>query len=151
MNQPIIVAAFEGWNDAGEAATEAVRRLREAWGAVAFVDIDPEEFYDFTQARPRVRLDRGGERKIEWPRNQFAAQRIEDRRARTRCASQSFDVDAKLLQCAQGKAVGVVFKNGKQQMGFSDLKRRKTYAAVRFRLDLRMGNTLRRAIVISAG
>ena len=71
MNQPIIVAAFEGWNDAGEAATEAVRRLREAWGAVAFVDIDPEEFYDFTAVRPMVQLDDDGSRRILWPENEF--------------------------------------------------------------------------------
>jgi proteasome assembly chaperone (PAC2) family protein len=51
--------------------------VRRRWRVQPFAEIDPEEFYDFTQARPRVRLDRGGERKIEWPRNQFAAQRIE--------------------------------------------------------------------------
>lgn len=71
MNQPIIVAAFEGWNDAGEAATEAIRHLREAWGAEQFVDIDPEEFYDFTSVRPMVHLDDDGSRRILWPENDF--------------------------------------------------------------------------------
>lgn len=71
LNQPIIVAAFEGWNDAGEAATEAVRHLQEAWSAQPFVDIDPEEFYDFTSVRPMVRLDDGGRRSILWPENEF--------------------------------------------------------------------------------
>ena len=73
MHQPIIVAAFEGWNDAGEAATEAVRHLREAWDAQPFVDIDPEEFYDFTAVRPMVQIDDDGSRHILWPENEFCA------------------------------------------------------------------------------
>jgi proteasome assembly chaperone (PAC2) family protein len=77
LRSPILVTAFAGWNDAGEAATSAVRFVRRRWRAEPFAEIDPEEFYDFTQARPRVRLDRKGERQIEWPRNLFAAQNIE--------------------------------------------------------------------------
>jgi len=68
-----MVAAFEGWNDAGEAASTAVRYLARACGAREFASIDPEEFYDFTAARPRVRLDEGLTRHIEWPANSFAA------------------------------------------------------------------------------
>lgn len=77
LRDPILVTAFAGWNDAGEAATSAVRFVRRRWRQEPFAEIDPEEFYDFTQARPRVRLDRSGERQIEWPRNLFAGQRIE--------------------------------------------------------------------------
>ncbi len=66
-----MIAAFEGWNDAGESATEAVRTLREAWGAVAFADIDPEEYFDFTSVRPHVRIDDDGGRRILWPENEF--------------------------------------------------------------------------------
>jgi proteasome assembly chaperone (PAC2) family protein len=71
LNQPIIIAAFEGWNDAGEAATEAVRHLGEGWGAVPFCDLDPEDFYDFTTTRPVVHLDDEGHRVITWPENEF--------------------------------------------------------------------------------
>ena len=71
LHQPVVVAAFEGWNDAGEAATEAVRHLVEAWDAQRFVDIDPEEFYDFTSVRPMVHLDDDGTRRIIWPENEF--------------------------------------------------------------------------------
>ena len=71
LNQPIIIAAFEGWNDAGESATEAVRHLRDAWGAVPFADIDPEEYYDFTSVRPMIHLDDDGTRRILWPENEF--------------------------------------------------------------------------------
>ncbi len=77
LRDPILVTAFAGWNDAGEAATSAVRFVRRRWRQEPFAEIDPEEFYDFTQARPRVRLDRGGQRQIEWPRNLFAGQRLE--------------------------------------------------------------------------
>jgi len=71
LDQPVVVAAFEGWNDAGEAATEAVRHLRTAWDAAPFADIDPEDYYDFTSVRPMVHLDDDGTRRILWPENDF--------------------------------------------------------------------------------
>lgn len=73
----MLLAAFEGWNDAGESATTAVRHLARVLGARRLASIDAEEFYDFTVARPQVKLDAGpsgplsGEsgmtRFIEWP------------------------------------------------------------------------------------
>ena len=68
---PVLVAAFEGWNDAGDAATGAVEHLWERWGATTIASIDPEEFYDFTTTRPHVRRDHGGRRVIDWPANEF--------------------------------------------------------------------------------
>ena len=73
LDQPVLVAAFEGWNDAGDAASGAARWLRDRWDAKPFADIDAEEFYDFTSTRPHVRLTRGLEREIVWPVNQFSA------------------------------------------------------------------------------
>ena len=73
LRAPVLVAAFEGWNDAGEAATFAVRFLADQWGARPFATIDPEEFFDFTSARPVVRLDEGMTREIVWPANQLLA------------------------------------------------------------------------------
>ena len=70
-DQPILVAAFEGWNDAGDAATGAVSHLGGAWAAQQFADIDPELFYDFTTVRPTVRRDDDGSRVVEWPENTF--------------------------------------------------------------------------------
>ena len=67
----MVVAAFEGWNDAGDAATTAVRALVEQWQADPFADIDPEEFFDFTANRPQVRLVDGRTRAVDWPSNQF--------------------------------------------------------------------------------
>jgi proteasome assembly chaperone (PAC2) family protein len=71
LREPALVLAFEGWNDAGEAATLAARHLAEQAIAVPLAEIDPEEFYDFTVRRPLVRLDAGAVRRIEWPRTEF--------------------------------------------------------------------------------
>jgi proteasome assembly chaperone (PAC2) family protein len=77
LRSPVLVAGFEGWNDAGDGASGAVRALAEAWHADPFVDIDPEEFYDFTATRPLVRLTEGKTRRIDWPSNAFSAATIE--------------------------------------------------------------------------
>jgi predicted ATP-grasp superfamily ATP-dependent carboligase len=67
LRRPILVAAFEGWNDAGNAASEAVDYLARAWGSNIFAAFDSEELFDFTSARPRVRLESGETRRLEWP------------------------------------------------------------------------------------
>jgi proteasome assembly chaperone (PAC2) family protein len=72
-----MIVAFEGWNDAGDAATAAVEFLAEQWHAQAFAEIDPEEFYDFTSTRPHVRTEGGVGRVIDWPRNTFSWARPE--------------------------------------------------------------------------
>ena len=67
LHEPVVIAAFEGWNDAGDAATTAARYLVERWDAELVADVDPEEFYDFTSTRPEVRLDDHDLREIVWP------------------------------------------------------------------------------------
>ena len=67
LRRPVLVAAFEGWNDAGDAASTAARWLQDRWASEPLADIDPEEFFDFTTTRPMVRLDEGITRNIEWP------------------------------------------------------------------------------------
>jgi len=64
---PTLVCAFTGWNDAGDAASSALRSLVEEWGATAVAEIDPEPFTDFATVRPHVRLDGDGRRSIVWP------------------------------------------------------------------------------------
>jgi predicted ATP-grasp superfamily ATP-dependent carboligase len=68
-----MLVAFEGWTDAGAAASAAGAFLSKTWGARAFAEIDPEEFYDFTEIRPQVRLEEAGDRRIVWPENRFYA------------------------------------------------------------------------------
>ena len=73
LKRPIVVAAFEGWNDAGDAATHAARWLRGRWNAKRFAMIDPENFYDFTTARPHVELSAEGERVLHWTDTEISA------------------------------------------------------------------------------
>jgi proteasome assembly chaperone (PAC2) family protein len=63
----VLLAAFEGWNDAGDAATSAIEHLEEEWGARAVAAIDPDEYYDFQVNRPLVQLVDGVTRKVTWP------------------------------------------------------------------------------------
>jgi len=77
LRRPVLVAAFEGWNDAGEAATTALRWLEGTTDAVPFGSIDPEDFYDFTVARPNVKLDASMTRRIEWPEPALSSARLE--------------------------------------------------------------------------
>jgi proteasome assembly chaperone (PAC2) family protein len=67
-----MIAAFEGWSDAGEAATSSVSYLRERWGGKVFASLDPEDFYDFQAHRPQVRVTGEGIREIIWPATDFA-------------------------------------------------------------------------------
>jgi proteasome assembly chaperone (PAC2) family protein len=67
LDDPVLVAAFEGWNDAGEAATGVVEHLEESWQAVTLGKIDPEEYYDFQVNRPHVSVDETGVRSLDWP------------------------------------------------------------------------------------
>ncbi|WP_347350127.1 PAC2 family protein [Intrasporangium sp.] len=66
LHDPILIAAFEGWNDAGEAASATVRHLAESWDAEVVAAFDPEDYYDFQVNRPRVQTEDGA-RVLVWP------------------------------------------------------------------------------------
>ena len=72
LSGTLMLVAFEGWSDAGDAASTAVRYMGEQWDAEPFADIDPELFYDFSSTRPRVQLDGDLQREILWPENVFS-------------------------------------------------------------------------------
>jgi proteasome assembly chaperone (PAC2) family protein len=76
LHNPVLVCAFKGWNDAGEAASAAVRFMRDHFESTEVARIDPEDFFDFTAVRPTVRLSEGRTREIEWPGNVFTAARV---------------------------------------------------------------------------
>jgi proteasome assembly chaperone (PAC2) family protein len=71
LDSPVMILAFRGWNDAGDAATFAAQHLARSWDAEPLASLDPEEFYDFQAVRPRVELVDGLTRKITWPENDF--------------------------------------------------------------------------------
>ncbi|MBU6278806.1 MAG: PAC2 family protein [Actinomycetales bacterium] len=64
---PVLIAAFEGWNDAGDAASGALTHLESVWTAEALADLDSEEYYDFQVNRPQVSIDAQGVRQLRWP------------------------------------------------------------------------------------
>ena len=67
-----LLIAFSGWADAAEGATGAVKFLQRKLQSTKFADIDPEEFYDFSQTRPYSSRTRDGKRRIQWPANDFS-------------------------------------------------------------------------------
>lgn len=71
LRRPVLIAAFRGWNDGGQAATLAAGTLVRAWDARRIAEIDPEGFVDFQSTRPTVTLDEGLTRQIEWPESVF--------------------------------------------------------------------------------
>jgi predicted ATP-grasp superfamily ATP-dependent carboligase len=67
LRAPAMICAFEGWNDAGDAASAAVSFLASALQAERLAHIDAEEFYDFQSTRPRIELSDGETKEIIWP------------------------------------------------------------------------------------
>lgn len=72
LRRSILIIAFQGWSDAGDAASGSIDYLRTLWNATRFASIDPEEFYDFQMHRPIVAIDDEGVRQITWPTTDFA-------------------------------------------------------------------------------
>lgn len=77
LRRPVMVVAFQGWSDAGEAATSSVAYLRELWKAEVFASLDAEEFYDFQAHRPLVKINEEGIRDIVWPTTDIAYATVE--------------------------------------------------------------------------
>ncbi len=76
LHEPVMIAAFEGWNDAGEAATAVLEHLARVWGAEPFAALDPEDYYDFQVNRPSVGVDDDDHRRITWPTTRLLAAHV---------------------------------------------------------------------------
>ena len=68
----VVLAAFEGWNDAGSAASHALEHLADQWDAEPVDDLDPEEYHDFQVNRPVVTTALDGTRELAWPTTHIA-------------------------------------------------------------------------------
>ncbi|GDX22288.1 hypothetical protein LBMAG09_02630 [Actinomycetes bacterium] len=68
-----MIAAFEGWNDAGESASGAISHLLSEWDHHLIGEFEPEDFYDFQVNRPQVKVDENILREIVWPNTQIYA------------------------------------------------------------------------------
>jgi proteasome assembly chaperone (PAC2) family protein len=67
LRNPVMIAAFEGWNDAGEGATHALTHLLTVWTHKEIARLDPENYYDFQVNRPFIKVDEAVVREIIWP------------------------------------------------------------------------------------
>src|SRR5437764_896543 len=78
LRDPVVIAAFGGWNDAADAATTAIKFLIDRWKPIKLAEIDIEEFFVFTETRPTIKYVDGIQRSIIWPSGQFLAYQAPD-------------------------------------------------------------------------
>lgn len=86
-SRPVLVCAFEGWNDAGDAASAAVEHLQLSWDAKPLAELAPDDYYDFQVSRPTVRMVDGVTRRVEWPTTRLSV-----------CRPPGYDRDVVLVQ-----------------------------------------------------
>ncbi|GAA3902236.1 PAC2 family protein [Microbacterium invictum] len=67
LGERVLVVAFDGWNDAGEAASAAAARIRATGGHEAVFAVDPELYFDYQYTRPHIQMDAEGKRSLTWP------------------------------------------------------------------------------------
>ncbi len=67
LTSPVAIAAFEGWNDAGEAASGVISHLGIAWQATPIAAVEPEDYYDFQVTRPVIEINDGRIERLVWP------------------------------------------------------------------------------------
>lgn len=72
LTDALVLAAFEGWNDAGEAASNALVHLAGLWHAETIAELDPDDYYDFQVNRPTVSMVDGVSRRLTWPTTRLA-------------------------------------------------------------------------------
>ena len=96
---PVVIAAFEGWNDAGEAASGVIQHLEESWDATPLAALDPDDYYDFQVTRPTVEMVDGETRRISWPTTRLSLAKLARLRPRRRARS-----TASSRTCAGGRS-----------------------------------------------
>ncbi len=78
LRHPVVVIAFEGWNDAADAASNVVQHLATVYEAQVALQLDGEDFYDFQESRPRASII-DGQRSIVWPTTEISVAKLPDR------------------------------------------------------------------------
>lgn len=78
LRSPVALVAFEGWNDASDAASGVIAYIVGQFDAEPFAVIDPEEFIDFHQTRPTVEVTGGVTDELAWPATRAYAVKLED-------------------------------------------------------------------------
>jgi hypothetical protein len=67
LGNRVLIVAFDGWNDAGEAASAAAAHIRESGAYREVFAVDPELYFDYQYTRPQITLDADGSRTLTWP------------------------------------------------------------------------------------
>ena len=78
LREPIFIGAFQGWNDAGDAATDSLEWIVDNYTSQLIAEIDGDEYFDYQAIRPNIALGEGGVRQVSWPRNKVYAVHAED-------------------------------------------------------------------------
>jgi predicted ATP-grasp superfamily ATP-dependent carboligase len=73
LRNPVLVAAFKGWNDAADAATTTIKFLVDHWKPLRFAEVDGEDFFVFTETRPTIQFTKSMLRRLTWPSGRFFA------------------------------------------------------------------------------
>jgi predicted ATP-grasp superfamily ATP-dependent carboligase len=73
---PVMLCAFEGWNDAGDSASDAIAHLIDVWDAQLLTELDSEEYYDYQVNRPVISIDESGVRQLTWPGTRLYVARL---------------------------------------------------------------------------
>jgi proteasome assembly chaperone (PAC2) family protein len=76
LERPLLVAAFSGWNDAGDAASAATDWLLRHGHGPRIAVIDSDDYVDYQSRRPTVELIDGVTQEISWPITEIHATSI---------------------------------------------------------------------------
>lgn len=79
LTRPVLIAAFEGWNDAGDSASGTVAHIADVWDAHVMLELDPEEYYDYQVNRPIVSTSESGVRQLTWPTTRLLVANLPER------------------------------------------------------------------------
>ena len=77
LKDPAVIAAFDGWVDAGSAGTSALKQL--AAGGDLVVEFDGDQLFDFRSRRPTLEIQDGRPERLTWPALTMRRKRVEDR------------------------------------------------------------------------
>ncbi len=79
LSNPVLIAAFEGWNDAGDSASGTIAHLADVWDAHVMLELDSEEYYDYQVNRPIVSTSDAGIRQLIWPSTRLLIANLPER------------------------------------------------------------------------
>lgn len=71
LRRPKVLAGFSGWANAGEVSSGAVSYLKSKLNPTKFAELDPDPFYDFTNARPYGKISEGVIKSLDFVTNEF--------------------------------------------------------------------------------